>query len=142
MLLLPEDSKSVVEVRVRFNETDLMGIVHHASYLVYFEAARVEWLRRRGMNYASWASGGVHLPVVEAELKYMSPARFDDVLQIETAVTDLRRVSFRFVYRILLGDKCLATGSTKLACINDKHKIVPMSAAMAAALSAGENVAN
>ena len=56
-------ARSVVRVRVRFCETDLMGIVHHGSYPAYFEVARVEWLRRRGVAYGTWASRGMHLAV-------------------------------------------------------------------------------
>ena len=72
-------------VRVRFCETDLMGVVHHANYLTYMEAGRVDWLHRRGVSYEAWMRSGVHLPVVEVRLRYRKAARFDDVLTIETA---------------------------------------------------------
>ena len=65
-LMDPDLRKSTEMMRVRFAETDLMGIVHHASYLLYCELGRVEWLRKRGVTYADWAAKGVHLPVVEA----------------------------------------------------------------------------
>src|SRR5271155_5601112 len=86
-------------LRVRFCDTDLMGIVHHANYLAYFEAGRVEWLRRRGVTYATWTERGMHLPVVEANVRYRAPARFDDVLHVETSLVQLRALSLRFAYR-------------------------------------------
>jgi acyl-CoA thioester hydrolase len=128
-----------MEVRVRFCETDLMGIVHHASYLVYFEAGRVEWLRRRGVTYADWASRGVHLPVVEANVSYKAPARFDDLLLVETTLADLRTVSMKFTYRIRRGDTLLAEGFTRLGCIDDKHKLLKIPDHMREVLLAGES---
>jgi hypothetical protein len=67
-------------LQVRFCETDLMGIVHHANYLTYFEAGRVDWLHRRGISYDVWTKQGIHLPVVETHLRYRKAARFDDEL--------------------------------------------------------------
>src|SRR5436309_14531715 len=117
-------STSTIPLRVRFCETDLMGITHHGSYLVYFEAGRVEWLRRRGVTYADWAQKGVHLPVVEAHLHYAAPSRFDDELAIETTLVDLRTVSMRFAYRVLRGEHVLADGWTRLGCIDANHKLL------------------
>ena len=82
--LSPEKASTRTEIRVRFCETDLMGIVHHAQYLAYFEVGRVEWLRRRGITYSSWVARDIHLPVVDVALRYRAPARFDDVLVVET----------------------------------------------------------
>jgi acyl-CoA thioester hydrolase len=115
---------SSTHVRVRFAETDLMGIVHHSSYLLYFEAGRVEWLRARGVTYADWAAKGVHLPVVEANLVYKAPARFDDHLTIETVLSELRAASLKFSYRVLRGEELLVEGFTRLACIDDKHRLL------------------
>src|ERR1700729_4335729 len=89
-----------VPLRPRFCETDQMGIVHHANYLVYFEAGRVEWLRRRGVAYATWANRGLHLPVIEATVRYRAPASFDDEVWVETRLAELRPVSLRFAYRL------------------------------------------
>jgi acyl-CoA thioester hydrolase len=118
----PAAARSVVRVRARFGETDLMGVVHHASYLAYMEVARIEWLRRRGITYASMAEHGVHLPVVELSLKYKAPARFDDEMDVETALTEVGAVSVRFDYRIVrAADRTLCTeGMTRLACV-DSH---------------------
>lgn len=113
-----------MEIRVRFAETDLMGIVHHSSYLLYFEAGRVEWLRARGVTYADWAAKGVHLPVVEANLVYKSPARFDDLVTVETSLIELRSVSVKYAYEVKRGEQLLASGSTRLACIDAEHKLL------------------
>jgi len=114
---------------VRFGETDLMGIVHHASYLLYFEEGRVEYLRRRGIEYTAWIEQHVHLPVVDAQLKYRRAARFDDLLTVETRIGELNRASVRFDYRIIrvAGDEgdeeeLLCEGSTRLACVNEAHR--------------------
>lgn len=108
---------------VRFCETDLMGIVHHANYLVYFEAGRVDWLHKRGVSYDSWVKRGVHLPVVEARTRYRKAARFDDELVIETTVSEATKVTVRFDYRVLRGEgdaaELLAEGHTLLACVGD-----------------------
>jgi acyl-CoA thioester hydrolase len=120
----PEKSASVIPLRVRFFETDLMGIVHHAAYLTYFEAGRVEWLRRRGVTYADWASKGVHLPVVEAHLNYRAPSRFDDELEVKTTLSELRTVSLKFTYEITREGKPIADGMTRLGCIDANHKLL------------------
>jgi acyl-CoA thioester hydrolase len=119
----PARAGSRLEILVRFCETDLMGIVHHANYLAYLEAGRVDWLRKRGVTYADWAAHGRHLPVVEASLRYRAPSRFDDVLEVETRLTDLRAVSLRYDYRVTRGALLLVEGSTRLACVDDAHKL-------------------
>lgn len=103
---------------VRFCETDLMGIVHHASYLTYFEAGRVDWLHRRGVSYEHFVRAGVHLPVVEAQLRYRKAARFDEQLVVETTCAEVTRATVRFTYRLLRGEELLCQGETLLACVN------------------------
>lgn len=125
-------------LRVRFCETDLMGIVHHSSYFLYFEAGRVEWLRKRGVTYAEWAAKGVHLPVVDTQATYKTPARFDDLLTIETTLTKLGTVSIAFAYRVLRDDTLVATGATRLGCVDETHKLARMPEHMRAVLLGGE----
>ena len=121
---VPSRAKSRIEIRVRFGETDLMGIVHHASYLSYFEAARVAWLRRRGMTYAASTARGWHLPVVEANVRYRAPARFEDIVAVDVALVELRSHSLRFGYEIFRGAEKLADGETRLACVDDRHELL------------------
>lgn len=123
MPALPDHCTSRYVVRVRFGETDLMGIVHHAAYLSYFEAGRVEYMHRRGVNYLDWATRGLHMPVVEARLRYRKTARFDERLLVDTRLAELTRVTLRFEYRILRegSDELVTEGHTLLACVDDSH---------------------
>ncbi len=107
------------EIRVRFRETDLMGIVHHANYLTYFEAGRVDWLHKRGLNYDTWIQQGIHLPVVETRLRYRKAAKFDDLIHVVTACASVTRVTIRYDYRVVRGDDLLCEGGTLLACVGD-----------------------
>ena len=104
---------------VRFCETDLMGIVHHANYLCYFEAGRVDWLHRRGISYEYWVKRGIHLPVVEAHVRYRKAARFDEVLEVVTTCVELSRVTVKFGYVINRASDGvrLCEGETLLACV-------------------------
>jgi acyl-CoA thioester hydrolase len=120
----PSKSTTTTTLRVRFCETDLMGIVHHATYLVYFEAGRVEWLRRRGITYADWTTRGVQVPVASAEVQYRAPSRFDDLLAIETTLTKVRAVSLDYTYRITRDATLVAEGFTRLACIDGDGKLL------------------
>jgi acyl-CoA thioester hydrolase len=111
---------STVRVRVRFCETDLMGVVHHGSFAAWLEVARVEWLRRRGVAFSEWTTRGLHLAIVEMNLRYRAPARFDDEIDVVTTLGLVRAASFRFDYRLeRAGDKTLvAEASTLLACVS------------------------
>ena len=115
-------SKCVTPTRVRVVETDFMGVVHHASYLGYFELGRIEWLRKRGISYQAWAWPGVQLTVVEAKVQYRASARFDDALEVETSFADLGPASFELGYRVTRGGQLLAEGSTRIACIGGDSK--------------------
>ena len=138
-VLDPARATSRCELRVRFCETDLMGIVHHGNYLSYMEAGRVDWLHKRGVTYAAWAAAGRHLPVVDASLRYRTPARFDEVLTIETSLVELRNASLRYAYRILRGDTLVCDGATRLACIDDTHKLQRFTEEMLASFVVGES---
>lgn len=136
----PTRARSVVRVRIRFCETDLMGIVHHGSYAGYLEVGRVEWLRRRGVVYTEWVSRGLHLAVAEMNIRYRSPARFDDELDVETTLGLVRSASLRFDYRLVRrGDAVLvAEGSTLLACVDEQGALRRMRPEMADVLARGE----
>jgi len=108
---------------VRFCETDLMGIVHHANYLIYCEAGRVDWLHKRGVRYDEWTKRGIHLPVVESRLRYRKAARFDDELVIATTCVEQTRVTVRFGYVIMRGADRLCEAETLLACVG--HDLAP-----------------
>ena len=137
-LVDPALATSRISLRVRFCETDLMGIVHHAQYLTYFEAGRVEWLRRRGISYTTWTSDDIHLPVVEATLRYRAPARFDEILVIGTRLSELRWASVRFDYVVSRGEPVLAEGATRLACVNGAHVLCRVPVHVLSVLAGGE----
>jgi acyl-CoA thioester hydrolase len=90
------------QIRVRYAETDQMGVVYHANYLVWFEIGRVELMRQRGLNYSRLeAEEGCGIAVVEAKVRYKAPARYDDELVIETRVVKVRGPIIQFGYRII-----------------------------------------
>jgi acyl-CoA thioester hydrolase len=115
-----------------------MGVVHHASYLVYFEVGRVDWLRKRGITYADWTARGAQVSVVDAQVQYRTSSRFDELLSVETTLTKLRAVSLDYRYRILRGATLIAEGSTRLACIDQDHKLLRIPEEMRHALLSDE----
>lgn len=135
---VPDPRVSRLELRVRFCETDLMGIVHHANYLVYCEAGRVDWLRRRGISYDVWTRRGVHLPVVEASLRYRRAARFDDALMVETTCMELTGATVRFGCAIRRADEVLCEAETLLACVGDDLRPTRIPADLRTILRGGE----
>lgn len=114
---------SFLTLQVRFCETDLMGIVHHANYLTYFEAGRVDFLHKRGVSYDSWAKQGVHLPLVSTSLRYRRPARFDDLIVVASTCAEISRVTVKFTYTVMRGAELLCEGETLLACVG--HTLEP-----------------
>jgi acyl-CoA thioester hydrolase len=110
---------------VLYADTDQMGVVNNVVYLRYFELARAEFIRRRGKPYKQIEEEGAMLPVVEAFLKYREPARYDDLLDLEVHVDELRAASLLFRYRVRrAGDGALlCEGFTKHACIGKDGKL-------------------
>lgn len=93
---------ATVILRVRYAETDQMGVVYHANYFVWFEMGRVEFLRHLGFDYKQMElADDCHLPVVEASCRYKAPAHYDEVLTVETRVAAMRSGLVRFAYRLL-----------------------------------------
>ncbi len=106
------------ELRVIYGDTDQMGVVYYANYLRWFEAGRNEFIRARGLTYREVEERfRLMLPVVEAHAVYRAPARYDDVVAVETSLGDVRRASARFDYRIVRGGEVLVTGHTVHACV-------------------------
>ena len=92
---------SISKLRVRYAETDQMGIVYYANYLVWFEVGRTDLLRDRGWSYREMEGVGISLPVVEAVCEYRRPARYDDELEVQTTGVMLSPVRLRFDYRVV-----------------------------------------
>ena len=85
-----------VEVRVRYGETDQMGVVYHGSYVPYFEIGRVGWLRNKGVSYKDMEQNGIALPIVSMHLNYKKPAKYDDLLTIHTKLKSYSGVKIEF----------------------------------------------
>lgn len=107
-----------IDVRVRFAETDAQGIAHHSNYLVWFEAARVGYLAEFAGGYQAIRDLGLESLVLAAEVRYVRPAHFDDVLEIRAHVEQLKRARFRFVYAVMRDGELLADGWTSHACVD------------------------
>ncbi|RZJ64156.1 MAG: acyl-CoA thioesterase [Flavobacterium sp.] len=89
-----------IEVRVRYSETDQMGVVYHGSYVPYFEIGRVEWLRKLGVSYKTMEENGIALPIVSMHLNYKKPARYDDLLIVKTKLKRHASVKIEFDCKI------------------------------------------
>ena len=114
------------DIRVIYGDTDQMGVVYYANYLRFMEAGRNEYIRAHGLRYRDFEERfGLRLPVAEAQVSYRAPARYDDLLTIETSLAEVKRASARFGYRIVRGDgdEVVATGHTVHACVDLEGRI-------------------
>ena len=108
-------------IRVRYNETDQMSYVHHGNYASYFEMGRLEWLRNKGISYKEMEENGVMLPVYALATRFVSPAKYDDLLTITTRLKEMPSVRISFEYEIHNQEnKLIATGETTLVFVNMK----------------------
>ncbi len=115
------------QIRVIYGDTDQMGIVYYANYLRYFEVGRNEYIRASGLRYRDFETRfSLRLPVVEAQVSYRTPARYDDVLTVETCLGEVKRASARFDYRLLREAEVVATGRTLHACVDLDGRIQRM----------------
>jgi acyl-CoA thioester hydrolase len=112
-----------ITIRVRYAETDRMGLLHHANYLVYFEQGRTELLRSKGLAYKDLEDQGYLLVLVKAEVRYRSPARYDDLLTLRTTVVRTTAVRIDHRYELLRDGLLLAEGSTTLACVDREGRL-------------------
>jgi len=109
------------KVRVRYAETDQMGVVYHGNYAQYFEMGRVEWLRNLGLSYSELEKKGVMLPVVSLTLNYKKPARYDDLLTVRTIFKKQQSVKIEFDYEIYSEEgELLTTGNSVLVFVDMK----------------------
>ncbi|HCF06422.1 MAG: thioesterase [Desulfomicrobiaceae bacterium] len=112
--------------RVSYGETDAMGVMYYAEYLHLFERGRSEWIRTRGHSYAAIEAQGIYLPVREAQCRYRAPARYDELIWLETWLDAQSRASLTFAYRLMDETKTrlLAQGSTQHAVVDSRGKPV------------------
>jgi acyl-CoA thioester hydrolase len=127
------------EIRVIYGDTDQMGVVYYANYLRYFEAGRNEFIRAQGLRYRDFeARFGMVLPVAEAQVRYHHPARYDDLVTVETSLVELGGASARFAYRLLREDRTLlASGSTLHDCLDGKGRVKRLPAELVSCLQTG-----
>jgi acyl-CoA thioester hydrolase len=113
-------SPSISRVRVRYAETDQMGVVYYANYFVWFEVGRTDLLRAAGWSYREMEEEGFQLPVIEAQCAYRAPARYDDELEIRTSGASVSPVRVQFAYEIVRSTDrtTIATGSTVHATLD------------------------
>lgn len=104
--------ESVTHIRVRYAETDAMGIVHHAVYPIWMELGRSDFLRELGESYAAWEAQGVRMSVGELEVKYRAPAHFDELVEVRTRLAEAGRRKVVFEYAILREGARLVEGRT------------------------------
>ena len=119
------------QVRVRFSETDAMGIVHHSRYLPYLEEARVEYLRAIGHPYDALRAEGVDIAVLEAAVQYRQPLRFDEVVRVHLVLGAATRTTFQIAYLLTVGEQARATAVTVHGCVTAAGRPVRLPAWLA-----------
>jgi acyl-CoA thioester hydrolase len=122
----PVGLKKITSYRVIYGDTDQMGVVYYANYLRWFEKGRSEFLRQIGLPYSMIEQQGFHFPVVEVSCHYKQSARYDELVQIETELSECGRASLAFKYDIrrATDGSTIATGMTKHACTNLSGRIL------------------
>lgn len=117
--------KSILTERVRYKETDKMGRVYHANYFVWFDMARTEYLRQCGVSYKYLEDTGLFFVVAKTECSYKSPLEFDDWIEIETSLVEVKKVSVVFEYTLIHKEsgRLVARASTTLAAVDTQGKM-------------------
>jgi acyl-CoA thioester hydrolase len=128
-----------IDLDVRFAETDLMGVVHHASYIVWFEVGRVAWMGAAGMPYTEIAASGHHFAVTGIQASYRASVRFGDVVRIFTRLAELRSRQVKFAYevRIVRDETLVATGVSEHICVDLEGRMAKIPNFVADRLVAG-----
>ena len=109
---------NIIRIRPRYSECDPMGVVHHTVYPIWFEMGRTELLRMTGVSYRELEEQDILLAVVRLDVRYRSPARYDEELELETELKSVGRVKVVHEYRLKRAGDLLVTGTTTLACLN------------------------
>jgi acyl-CoA thioester hydrolase len=115
-----------IELRVRYQETDRMGFLHHAYYFTYFEIGRTELLRAAGGNYLQMEEEGTLVVVVKAECRFRRPAHYDDLLRLRTTIVRVTQAKIEHEYELFRGDESLAVGRVTLAVVDRSGRIQPV----------------
>ena len=110
-------------IRVRYAETDRMGLLHHANYLIYFEQARTELLRGLGVTYKELEDQGYYLVIARLDVKYRKPVYYDDLITIRTTETKASPVRLEHKYEVFRNGELTCEGTTTLGCVDKSGKI-------------------
>lgn len=116
--------RSEADIRVRYAETDAMGVVYHGNYLPWFEIARIALLDKSGISYRELDAQGFLLPVLEANLKYIAPARFHDLVTVTATMAELPRVRIHIDYEVRIAGKVITRGHTTHAFMNREAQAI------------------
>lgn len=121
----PNRRISETPIRVRYAETDAMGIAHHSAYIIWFEAGRSDWMRQfLGMSYADFEAMGYGLPVTRLEARFIAPCRYDELVIVQSWVASVRSRQLTFGYRVVSQEgKTLATGLTEHLCVDRQGRV-------------------
>jgi acyl-CoA thioester hydrolase len=129
-----------IELRVRYAETDRMGVVYHANYLVWCEVGRTDFIRTTGMSYREMEEAGVGLAVADASLRFHAPARYDDLIRVETTLTDVRSRSVTFAYVVKREDDTrLVSATTRLVSVDPNGRMTSLPPEFRALLEQGQS---
>lgn len=127
----------LIDIRVRYCECDPMGVAHHSVFPVWFEMGRTELLRASGRSYRDFEEAGVFLAVVSLSVTYRRPARYDDLLSLETRLDDIGHVKIEHSYELRRGSASLATARTTLACLDREGRARALPDALRATIAGG-----
>ncbi len=130
--------ESVTTHRVNYSETDQMGVVYHARHVVWLDIARTEHLRLAGYSYRALEAQGIRLVVTDLSIRYMGPARYDDLIEIRCRVKEARSRRVIFSYRLTTGDTHIADAETTLMCLDQHHRLSRLPPSVLAALEPGD----
>ncbi|MBL9089824.1 MAG: acyl-CoA thioesterase [Planctomycetaceae bacterium] len=112
-----------LEIRVRYQETDAMGVLHHANYFTYFEMGRTELLRANGKAYRDLEAEGLLMVIVKIGCSYRRPARYDDVLRLNTRTVRVTAAKIEHEYQLYRGEELLCEGHSTLACVDRDGRV-------------------
>jgi len=113
-----------LDIRIAYADTDQMGVVYYGNYLTFFERGRTEYLREVGLEYAKLEERGYYFPVIYAECKYHASAKYDDIITVETKLTEVTAASITCEYEVKCKGKLLVTGKTRHPFVNKNFKPV------------------
>ena len=126
-------------LRVRYAETDAMGVVYHTNYIVWFEVGRGDFLRQKGGNYKHVEDAGIYLPVTEVDARFVAAAQYDDEVLVRTSVEELRSRTVTMYYEVVKKDsgQLLVSGHTKHLCVDREGKVQRIPRALVEVFSPG-----